>query len=176
MEILIINAFSDSPKGKYDYQVYRELLTSILKSLQFTQYILIERNLNRIGDFTVNWEHDHINEQSKKACKLFDKIDLICIHGDMSILPWEPIATQVVTLIHMCKISKKPLICNGFGAYSAIYTLSTKGVMFYILNGPNGEEIEKLPLFPRYSIHRGPYPGAWLDSETGNSLYSLYDR
>lgn len=176
MEVLIVNAFSDSPKGVSDYAAYRQLLCDVLAELHFDQYLLIERKLNRLGDLVVHWQHDPINDQSRKACHLFDKMDLVCIHGDMTILPWEPISSQVVTLIHMCNVMKKPLICNGFGAFCAIYTLSTKGVRFHILNGPEGEEIEQLPHCPRYAISSGAYPSAWMDSETGDLYRYVPDQ
>jgi len=177
MEVLVVNAFSDTPKGWSDYEAYKQLLRGLLAELKFDQYLFIERKLNRLGDFVVHWQHDPINDQSRKACLLFDKMDLICIHGDMKVLPWDPIASQVVTLIHMCSVMTKPLICNGFGAFCAIYTLATKGARFHILNGPDGEEIEQLPQCSRYAISSGcAYPSAWMDSETGDLYRYVPDR
>lgn len=171
MRILIVNAFEKSKRGAKQYAVLRELIASVLNELKVLNCNFIEREINRLDDVVVDWEHDGLNDASKNCCKAFDKFDFIFVSGDMKVLPWEPIATQVVTLIHMCKATNKPLFCSGFGAFSAIYTLSTKGARFHVLNGPYGDEIEKLPSFPRYSIGSGAYPSGWLDSETGD-LYT----
>lgn len=174
MYILIVNGFEDSTKGTHDYCMFRDLVVGTLREAQVLDCFYLERRLNRLGDLVVDWEFDSLNDVSRENCKHFDKIDFVFISGDMKICPWEPLATQVVTLIHMCKFMDKPLFCSGFGAFSAIYTLATKGARFHLLNGPDGEEIEHLAAFPRYSIGSGAFPSGWFDNETGD-LYT-YNR
>lgn len=99
---------------------------------------------------------------------------MIFIAGDMKILPWEPIATQLVTLIHMANRTMKPVFSCGSGAFASIYATCTRGNRFYILNGPMGDSIEELCKFPHFSPGNGAaYPSGWLDSDTGD-IYS-YD-
>ena len=171
MYVLIVDGFENSAKGVAEYNIFKDLVHVIFKELKVDDCLFIERKLNRLGDIVVDWEHDNLNDASRTNCRQFDKIDFIFIAGDMKICPWEPVASQVVTLIHMCKFMKKPLFCSGFGAFRAIYSLATKGARFHVLNGPVGEELEKLPGFPRFSIGTGAFPSGWFDNETGD-LYT----
>jgi hypothetical protein len=52
--------------------------------------------------------------------------------------------------------------------------LATQGSRFFILNGPEGGLIEQLPQFPYYATIDPPFPGGWLDNQTGD-LY-CYDE
>jgi hypothetical protein len=171
MLVLIIDGFDDNNVGYNNYKVFKGLVQESLTANEVPDCIFIERRLNRLGDLVVDWENDSLNDTSRTNCKNFDKVDFVFIGGDMKICPWEPSASQVVTLIHMCKFMKKPLFCCGFGAFCAIYTLCTKGARFHLLNGPVGEEIEKLASFHRYSIGSGAYPSGWYNNETGD-LYT----
>ena len=169
MKILIVNAFDDEiPKSVGHYRIFKELIEDALKKSRNVKCQFVERRLNHLGDCVVDWEFDSLHDFSRANSMEFDLYDIIFIGGDMRICPWDPIASQVVTLIQMCKFTKKPLFCCGFGAFSAVYTLATKGARFHILNGPNGSEIEKLPSFERYSNGSGAYPSGWLDNETGD--------
>ncbi len=168
MKILIVNAYEEENRGIESYGIYRELIISVFTKCRIVGIEYVERRLDNLSEFILDWEHDNLDDSSQIYAKNFDKFDFVFIGGDMKICPWEPIATQVVTLIHMCKRSKKPLFANGFGAFSVVYSLATKGARFHILNGPEGETIERLPTFPRYSIGNGAYPSGWLDNETGD--------
>jgi hypothetical protein len=126
------------------------------------------RDFDQLGDLVVDWEHEPLHHTAEAHCEKFDQIDMIIIVGDLSVLPWDPRATQLVSLVNMAKFSGKPLIGLGFGAFMSIYSIATKGNRFFILNGPTGETVDQLPHFPRYSIGKGAFPGAWLDRETGD--------
>ena len=41
-----------------------------------------------------------------------------------------------------------------------------------MLNGPLGEPIEKLSMYPRYSVGTAAHPSGWLDHVTGD-VYSF---
>jgi hypothetical protein len=45
------------------------------------------------------------------------------------------VAMLAVTLVHMAKISKKPLFTCGLGGFIAVYSLAVQGNRFHILNG-----------------------------------------
>ena len=170
MLVLIVNAYDmDSGRGRHLYEYLLETVKSmILHETAFADTLFLERSFNEIGDLIVDWEHDHLHHETEEHCLKFDKVDLVVVGGDLSVLPWEPQASQVVSLIHMCKFTKKPLLAVGFGAYSAVYTMATRGTRFLMMNGPRGDSIEDISKFPRYSTPSGTFPSAWLDNETGD--------
>jgi len=175
MKILIVNGYQlDSKLSQKNYQYFLKTIKEAFEGNEVIDNFYIEREINELSDFVVDWEHEQLNYQAEMNCERFDEIDFIFIGGDMSILPWEPKSTQVVSLIHMAKYARKPLIGIGFGAFAVVYTLATKGARYHILNGPIGGTIESLPDFPHYSVGTGAFPSGWLDHETGD-IYS-YDR
>jgi hypothetical protein len=170
MLVLVVDCFSEDHRGRSVYSNFLHALRKITKSSQNAVDIdyFMERRFNELVDIVVDWEHDHLDKKAEERAKKFDKIDLIVVCGDLSVLPWEPAAGQVVTLIHMAKHMNKPFIGIGFGAFASIYSFSTKGTKFNILNGPLGDSIEQLASFSRYSISTGVQPSGWLDRETGD--------
>ena len=167
MQALVVDAY----ETRAGFNSFHRTFTSALLDSSEYEHDIIIRRLDDLGDYVCDWEHDILNENAKGVIQKFDKVDLVCIGGDMHICPWDPQFTQIITLLHMCNFIKKPILACGSGALGAIYATSTQGARFYILNGPNGETIERLPTFPRYSKGTGAYPSGWLDNETGD-LYT----
>jgi len=94
---------------------------------------------------------------------------------------------QVVTLIYMAFTARKPVLALGFGSLLSIYSISTQGGKFHVLNGmlfycrilskadcyfigPAGSRnpSKQLPKFDRYATEAGAYPSGWLDHGTGD--------
>jgi len=77
---------------------------------------------------------------------------------------------QAVTLIYMAFTAKKPVLALGFGSLLSIYTISTQGGKFHVLNGPTGNRnpSKQLPQFDRFATEAGAYPSGWLDHGTGD--------
>jgi hypothetical protein len=176
MLILIVNGYDmEKPGGVHDYRFLRNHVRSMVLSQECLEdSVILERNLNELGDITVDWEHDHLHHEAERQAKKFDKIDAVIVGGDMSILPWEPQASQCVSLVHMCKFTQKPFLGVGFGAFCATYAIATRGTRFYMLNGPGGGIVDELPTFPRYSTPAGTFPSSFLDYDSGD-MY-IYKR
>lgn len=172
MLILIVDAYDEeNRKSREAYELFSRTIKEALDSRDCINNVYLERRIDRLGDLTLNWYHDSIEEISKTYVKQFDKLDYVFVGGDMIICPWDPIATQVVTLVAMVHQTKKPFCGIGFGAFIAIYATATDGSRFHVMNGPNGSALQELPSFPIYSVGHGAYPSAWLDNETGD-LYT----
>lgn len=146
----------------------KELLLSLFVQHGEGDVKFMERKFDQLGDLVVDWEHEQLHHTAEDHCLKFDHIDMIIITGDLQVLPWEPQAMQLVSLIHMAKFTNKPLLGIGFGGFAAVYSLATKGARFNILNGPEGNLIDQLATFQHYSIGTGAFPSGWLDKETGD--------
>ena len=173
VQVLIINFYENSPNGNNSFNQFKGIIENIVvnqcNGRVAGQCNFICKRQDELSDFILDWEHDYLDEKAKLHCRIFDRLDLIFIAGDMKILPWEPIATQLVTLIHMANKTLKPVFSCGSGAFASIYATCTRGNRFYILNGPLGDSIDELPKFPYYSPGNGAaYPSGWLDSDTGD--------
>eukprot|EP00602_Paraphysomonas_sp_CaronLab_P004901 CAMPEP_0185026638 /NCGR_PEP_ID=MMETSP1103-20130426/10977_1 /TAXON_ID=36769 /ORGANISM="Paraphysomonas bandaiensis, Strain Caron Lab Isolate" /LENGTH=696 /DNA_ID=CAMNT_0027560287 /DNA_START=242 /DNA_END=2332 /DNA_ORIENTATION=- len=131
------------------------------------------RRLDNLGDIVLDWEHSVLSPDAQAISIAYDKIDVICVCGDMKILPWDPQCFQLITLIHMSHLLGTPVLTCGSGAYAAVYTVATQGARFQVLNHPTGDSLENLKKFPRYFKGTSAYPCGWLDNETGD-MYS-YD-
>lgn len=175
MQVLIINCFSDSPRGVIAFNNFQRLIERATAST-FSKYgvsgvpTFTIKRLNELGEYAFDWQHDALDESRKQQARMFDKLELIFVGGDMSILPWDPIATQLVTLLNMTNIVKKPVFLLGLGAYVNIYATATQGTRFNVLNGPHGSGIDELAMFGQYgpSSIKESYPSGFLDSDTGD--------
>jgi hypothetical protein len=163
VQILVVNAYGAGSKGA-SYQLTLRVLGRLVKGGS-----LIERGSNDLADFVLDWENEVIDETSKSIVKHFDKLEMVFIVGDSSLLPWDPQCHQLVTLIHMCHFVRKPVLAMGSGAFHCFYALCTKGARYDFINGPLGDRLERLPLCTRYAIGSAAFPSAWLDSETGDA-------
>lgn len=92
----------------------------------------------------------------------------------MKTVPWDPLYTQVIVLLQMANLCEKAVLGCGSGAFAGIYHVSTQGARFNMLNGPNGDSLDKLYTYPRYSVGTPTYPSGWMDNSNGD-VYS-YDR
>jgi len=126
-----------------------------------------------LADFVIDYAFEMLDDRAKEVILAFDNLDMIFIGGDMTYMPWDPKCSQVVTLLASARKVNKPVVCCGSGALMMVYSICTGGTKFHVLNGPFGENIDRLPAFGRYSPDTGQYPGAWLNNSNGD-LYS-YD-
>jgi hypothetical protein len=170
MRVLLIDCYEDH-KSK-DFKCFSRLLRGWLADATMCDALghvdVVTRRLNNLYDYAIDWEYDMLDDNGKNICRRFDCLSLIVVVGDMKIAPWHMSSSQLVTLLWMAEMSKKPTLCCGSGAFSAIYTASGQGTKFNILNQPNGESLEKLSHYPRYSRPVGQFPGVWMDNETGD--------
>ena len=109
MQVLIVDCNS---KGQFP------IFTSMIKAT-VRQHMkgdgnvsnFIVRTMDQLSDYTCHWHHDTLDEKCRGIMCKFDRIDIICICGDMSIVPWDPMYMQVITLIFMAYHCKK-VNCN----------------------------------------------------------------
>lgn len=170
MRVLLIDCFED-PKSK-EFKCFSRLLRGWFADSTMRDAVghidVVSRRLNNLYDYAIDWEYDMLDENGKKICKRFDCLSLIIVSGDMKITPWHMGSSQLTTVLWMAEMSKKPTLCCGAGAFAAVYSAAGQGTKFNVLNQPNGESLEKLAHFPRYSRAVGQFPGVWFDNETGD--------
>ena len=174
MQVLIVDGYAPTKLGRSSFSSFRTTVTRTLEESCKGRHDVVVRKINNLKDYVCDWAHDILNENLKLNCLKFDKIDLICICGDMKITPWDPLFTHAIILLHMATLCEKPVFGAGAGAFAGMYRCATRGARFNILNGPLGESIDRLATYPRFSIGTVAYPSGWLDSNTGD-VYS-FDR
>lgn len=176
MKILLINCFAESKSGNGGYKILYDLLLNALHKCKDIigpgSTDIVSKRLNELDDFLVDWEYDVLGPNSCHNAKRFDKVDIICVGGDMKILPWESSCQQLILLLHMAEVMRKPVFCCGSGAFAAVYSAATQGVRFNIINDRLGDPIEKLAAFPKFAKGTRANPCGWFDNETGD-IYSF---
>lgn len=174
MRVLLIDCYEDT-KSK-EFKAFARLLKGWFQDAAMRAAVghvdIIPRRLNNLHDYAIDWEFDMLDQNGKNICKRFDCVSLIVVAGDMKITPWHMGSSQLITLLWMAELCKKPTLCCGSGAFAAVYSAAGQGTKFNILNQPHGESVEKLTHFPRYSRAVGQFPGMWMDNETGD-LYKF---
>jgi len=169
---LIINAYDlQNGKSMEMYNTFKKMLVSLLGKSSY----LIEKNADDLGDYVFDWEYELLGESTKSVAKRFDKIDMVFLAGDCKVLPWEQKFNDLTLLLHMCNFVKKPVVAVGSGAFHALYALCTKGARFDVINGPQGNTLDRLPSYGAYANGSDSHPSGWLDNETGD-LYSFERR
>lgn len=165
MQVLVVNGYG-SHKSLFQFSF--NLIKECFYNADIPDNNYIVRDPSQLHDVIVDWEYDQLDGKYEEMCLIFDKIDLIIILGEMEVLPWDLNSNQLIVLIKMAKQTKKPLIGLGFGAFSIIYSLSTKGRRLNFLNGPFGDNISKLSKFPSYGPNSGVLISVWYDQDTGD--------
>jgi len=165
IQALVINAY-DLRKGKSMemYTTFRKMLVSLLGK----QSLLIEKNADDLADYVFDWEFELLGENTKTIAKRFDKVDMVFLAGDTTAVPWEKKFNDLTMLLHMCNFVKKPVVAVGSGAFHALYALCTKGARFDVINGPIGNQLDRLPSYGEYANGSEAHPSGWLDNETGD--------
>ena len=115
VQVLIVNAYSSS---KY-IQNQLALVELVRKELGKESHI-IERKIDELDDYVLDWEHEILEESRRVIAKRFDKLEMIILAGDESLKPWDPQARQLVVLMHMCNFVKKPILACGAGAFRVL--------------------------------------------------------
>jgi len=173
MQVLLVDAYQQSKTGRLNFASYeRTVRASLGEASRGEKPDIFVRKLTDLKDYICDWKTDILNENSKRSCLKFDKLDMICIGGDMKIVPWDPVFTHAIILLQMAALCEKAVIGCGSGAFAGIYHAATQGARFNMLNGPNGDALEKLSMYPRYSIGTATYPSGWMDNANGD-VYSF---
>ena len=108
MQVLIVDAFAPTSKGRAGFDSFRRVVTQTLSGSWNEKHDIIVRKIDSLEDYVCDWEHDVLDENSKKHCAKFDKLDVICLGGDMKVCPWDPLFTKAISLLiwHIDVISR----------------------------------------------------------------------
>ena len=113
MNILIVNAFGNSPSGKAKFSSFTNLIKSLFKTISkksgVDNFYYTYKDPSNIDDFIYDPEFNP-NEGTKTNIsnkKNFDKIDIVFIDGTERYLPWEDAGYKLSLFIRLCKVTNK---------------------------------------------------------------------
>ncbi len=162
MLILIVHSFDLEKKlCLAEYTGFLALLRNQFADSGESDVQFTERAFDQLSDIVVDWEHETLHYESEMRALAFDRFDMVYLLGEAEVLPWDPRATQVVSLVHMARFVGKPIVGVGFGATAGVYSSCSKGARYWVLNGPEGglAPQQQLATYPRYSPATGAFPG-----------------
>jgi hypothetical protein len=172
MKILLVNAFSDTKLGREEfhsfYGGFENIIQECKDDVDGGNRDIVIRRIDDLADIVLDWEHSVLAHNAAQLAHNFDNIDIICVCGNMKILPWMPECFDLIILMHMAHLLNKPMLTCGSAAYTAVYTCATQGARFHMVNQPLGDSLEHLKKFPYYYKGTKAYPCGWLDNETGD--------
>ena len=183
MNILIINAFGSSPKSKYHFESFcnlvKNLFRKVSKGSSIDNFNFICRSPNKISEFL--YKYDMISgdvNQNKRHKKNFDKIDIVIIDGYEKYAPWGNKSFILCEFIKLCKMTNKILYAGGVALEILIYYLATGTLNEYNFVNCTGqikalEELAKIP--PKYAKEIKNNDN-FLDYVTGDILEYKYNK
>ena len=176
MNILIVNGFGKSEKGKDAFDRFCSIIEELLKKISFKSgienFLYSYRSVDELDDFVYNLPSNEKATDEKKLeyKKNFDKLDLIFIDGkEYNNLPWLPQGFKLLSLIELCEKTGKIVFAGGIAMLSLIYYLATNGKYKNYINS-NGEfpSIEDLSKIPYHYLTNLKREDAFLDYVTGD--------
>ena len=176
MNILIVNGFGKSEKGKDAFDRFCSIIEELLKKISFKSgienFLYSYRSVDELDDFVYNLPSNEKATDEKKLeyKKNFDKLDLIFIDGkEHNYLPWLAQGYKLLTLIELCEKTGKIVFAGGIAMLSLIYYLATNGKYKNYINS-NGEfpSIEDLSKIPYHYLSNLKREDAFLDYVTGD--------
>ena len=177
MNILIINAFGSSPKAKYRFEsfcnIIKHLFKKVSKGTGLDNFNYICRSPNQITEFV--YKLDMISgdvNQNKKNKKNFDKIDIVIIDGYEKYAPWDKKSLILCEFIKLCKITNKILYAGGVALEILICYLATGSLNEYNFINTKGQikALEEMGNIPKQYIKQIKLNDNFLDFVTGDIL------
>ena len=177
MNILIINAFGTSPKGKYRFDSFcnliKKLFLKISKGSAIDNFNFICRTTNNISEFLYKYDmiSGDVNE-NKKHKKNFDKIDIVIIDGYEKYAPWTNKSFILCEFIKLCKMTNKILYAGGVALEILIYYLATGSLNEYNFVNAKGQikALEEMTAIPNKYKKELKNNDNFLDFVTGDIL------
>ncbi|CAM9212938.1 unnamed protein product, partial [Discosporangium mesarthrocarpum] len=167
MRVLIVDAFSRSEKGRSAYKAFETRVRSKFKELNIQEEGTTEFTLRHFSSLKEFCYDNELTEFSNKAAvKAFDKLDMIFVDGDCSLMPWRKDPHRsLVLVVRTALCADKCLFAAGAGASVVAYVCATGGRRLKVLNG-NGEG-GALHDFPLMNLrkHRGTSPTSVAEEE-----------
>ena len=177
MNILIINAFGSSPKSKYRFESFCNLVQNLFKKVSkgsgIDNFNFICRSPNHITEFI--YKLDLISgdiAQNKKNKKNFDKLDIVIIDGYEKYVPWSNKSFILCEFIKLCKITNKILYAGGVALEILIYYLATGSLNEYNFVNSKGQikALEEMSTLPKKYVKEIKANDNFLDFVTGDIL------
>ena len=156
MNILIVNAFGNSPSAKAKFSSFCEIIKSLFKKVSeksgIDNFFFIYRTPKTITDFIYNYDSNpgEATQNDSLNKKNFDKIDIVFIEGGEKYLPWDDKGFRLSEFVKLCKVNGKIIYLGGVGFEILIYYLATGAHNEYNFINAKGEiqaieEIQKIP-------------------------------
>ena len=156
MNILIVNAFGNSPSAKAKFSSFCEIIKSLFKKVSeksgIDNFFFIYRTPKTITDFIYNYDSNpgEATQNDSLNKKNFDKIDIVFIEGGEKYLPWDDKGFRLSEFVKLCKVNGKIIYLGGVGFEILIYYLATGARNEYNFINAKGEiqaieEIQKIP-------------------------------
>ena len=178
MNILIVNAFGNSPSGKAKFSSFTNLIKSLFKTISkksgVDNFYYTYKDPSNIDDFIYDPEFNP-NEGTKTNIsnkKNFDKIDIVFIDGTERYLPWEDAGYKLSLFIRLCKVTNKILYAGGVALEVLIYYLATgsHNEMNFINSKGEIQSIEEIQRIPSSFLNELKKNDKFLDFVTGDVL------
>ena len=178
MNILVVNAFGNSPSAKAKFSSFCEIIKSLFKKVSdksgIDNFIFIYRTPRTITDFIYNFDSNPSeagqNDSSNK--KNFDKIDIVFIEGGEKYLPWTDKGLRLSEFVKLCKLTGKIIYLGGVGFETLVYYLATGARNeFNFINGKGEiQSIEEIQQIPSHFLANLKKNDNFLDFVTGDIL------
>jgi hypothetical protein len=168
MRILIVNAHRGSSASQSRFSSFVRVLRSVVEEAgasmrEADAQEIIVRGLDRLAEFGFGMRTAKRVRMDLAAS--FDKLDLICVCGDCTLMPWQPQCKDLVALLHTAALTRKPVFATGSGAAAFVYAVCTDGAPLCVQN----EDGQSLASLRRFELC-GPSQGhpVWHEHGTGD--------
>ena len=177
MNVLIVNAFGNSPSGKLRFNIFFGLIKKIFKKVSensgIDNFNYIIRNPMTLGDYTFNYYSNPTDETSEtQNRKNFNSLDMIFIDGIEIYSPWKKRSHSLAKFVELCKLSNKVLYAGGVALEILIYYLSIGSINEYNIINSKGEikAIEEINMISPQYLNGIKKNDIFLDFVTGDLL------
>ena len=177
MNVLIVNAFGNSPSGKLRFNIFFGLIKKIFKKVSensgIDNFNYIIRNPMTLGDYTFNYYSNPTDETSEtQNRKNFNSLDMIFIDGIEIYSPWKKRSHSLAKFVELCKLSNKVLYAGGVALEILIYYLSIGSINEYNIINSKGEikAIEEINMISPQYLNGIKKNEIFLDFVTGDLL------
>jgi hypothetical protein len=177
MNVLIVNAFGNSPSGKLKFNYFFALIKKIFKKVSensgIDNFNYIIRNPMTLEDYTFNYYSNPTDETSEtQNRKNFNSLDMIFIDGIEMYSPWKKRSHSLAKFLELCKLSNKVLYAGGVALEILIYYLSIGSINEYNIINSKGEikAIEELNQISSQFLKGLKKNEIFLDFVTGDLL------
>jgi hypothetical protein len=168
MRILVVDAYNKTAKGRQESTSFKNLVASSFEQLKIHVHLQVKRS-NDLGEFL--YEED-TKYSDPMGVKKFDRLDMIFIGGNPTLMPWDKAIRQVNILLRMCYLTNKCLFASSFACHLLAHICCTGGEHVSVLNGENGRG-SKLSTIADIKITKDfSRKDCFFDCETGD-LYKF---